>query len=76
MLLKKAHISDKEIIANHLNDVYAAQRKEILDLSRSYNLASLENIFALLLETDQQFKLTVAEPQILLCNCLLKILDA
>ncbi|MBP7333920.1 MAG: hypothetical protein KA963_04325, partial [Candidatus Cloacimonas sp.] len=76
LLLKKAHISDKEIIANHLNDVYAAQRKEILDLSRSYNLASLENIFALLLETDQQFKLTVADPQILLCNCLLKILDA
>ena len=76
LLLKKAHISDKEIIANHLNDIYATQRKEILDLSRSYNLASLENIFALLLETDQQFKLTVAEPQILLCNCLLKILDA
>ena len=75
LLLKKNHISDNEIIAKHLNDFYATQRKEILGLSHSYHISALEKIFTYLLETDQQFKLSVAEPQILLCNCLLKILD-
>ena len=76
LLLKKAHITDNEIVSKYITDFHPNQRREFLDLSRYYNINSLEKIFALLLETDQHFKLTVAEPQILLCNCLLKILDA
>jgi hypothetical protein len=36
----------------------------------------MEAIFAILLETDAQFKLSVAEANILLCNCLIKVLEA
>jgi len=47
-----------------------------LELSRSYNLASLEKIFTILLETDQQFKLSVADSQILLITCLIRVMEA
>ena len=76
LLLKKAHISDNEIVSKHLSDIYPNQRKEFLELSRSYNLASLEKIFTILLETDQQFKLSVADSQILLITCLIRVMEA
>ncbi|MDD2228319.1 MAG: DNA polymerase III subunit delta [Candidatus Cloacimonetes bacterium] len=76
LLLKKAHLSDTEIISKHLADLFQTQRREYVDFSKSYNLASMEDIFAILLETDAQFKLTVAEANVLLCNCLIKALEA
>lgn len=76
LLLKKAHISDSEIISKHLEDIYYNQRKEFLSLATSYTLNSLEKIFAILLETDHQFKLSVADARILLTTCLIKVLEA
>lgn len=76
LLLKKAHISENEILTKHLNDLFQTQKREYLDFSKSYSLASLEIIFAILLDTDAQFKLSAAEANILLCNCLIKVLEA
>lgn len=76
LLLKKAHVSDSEILNKHMPDIFQSQRKEYLDFSRQYNLRSLEAIFAILLETDAHFKLSVAEPEILLSRCLIRLLEA
>jgi len=76
LLYKQAHLSDTEIIAKHLADLFQTQRREYVDFSKSYQLSSMEAIFAILLETDAQFKLSVAEANILLCNCLIKVLEA
>ncbi|PKN73004.1 MAG: DNA polymerase III subunit delta [Candidatus Cloacimonetes bacterium HGW-Cloacimonetes-3] len=76
LLLKKAHISENEILSKHLNDLFQNQKREYLDFSKSYSLASLDTIFGILLETDSQFKLSVAEANVLLCNCLIKLLEA
>jgi DNA polymerase-3 subunit delta len=76
LLFRKQHLSDSEISAKHLTEVYPSQRKDYLEFSHNYSLASLENIFAILLETDAQFKLSVADASVLLNNCLLKILEA
>jgi DNA polymerase III delta subunit len=75
-LLRKAHLTDQEISLKHLNDVFQSQRKDFLDSARNYSLASLEKILGILLETDTQFKLSVADPSILLTNCLLQMLEA
>lgn len=75
-LLRKAHVSDSEISAKHINDIFQTQRKEFLEFASRYSLVSLEAIFGILLETDAQFKLSVAEPQVLLTTCLLKLLEA
>jgi len=76
LLLKKAHISDSEINSKHMGDIFQTQRKEYMEFSRNYKLESIEAIFGILLETDANFKLSVAEPNILLSTCLIKILDA
>ncbi len=76
LLLKKNHISDAEISSKHLQDIFLSQRKEYLDFCKQYSLTSLEAIFAILLETDSQFKLSIAEPNILLSRCLFRLMEA
>lgn len=75
-LLRKAHLTDAEISTKHLNDIFLSQRKDYLESSRNYSLSSVERIFAILMETDAGFKLSVADPTILLTNCLMQLLDA
>lgn len=75
-VLKKAHFSEAEIISKHLTDVYQTQRREFVEFAKSFSLESLETIFPLLLDTDAQLKLSMAEPNILLTACLIKILAA
>jgi DNA polymerase III delta subunit len=76
LLLKKAHLSDSEIIAKHLMDLFQTQRKEFLDFAKSYTLNSVESIFRVLLDTDSQYKLSVADSNILLSRCLIEVLNA
>ncbi len=76
ILLRRAHISESEINSKHLAEVYPYQRKEYMEFSRNSKPESLETIFGILLETDANFKLSVAEPSILLSNCLLRILKS
>ncbi|MDY0151598.1 MAG: DNA polymerase III subunit delta [Candidatus Cloacimonas sp.] len=75
-LLRKARYSDSEISTKHMQEVFNTQRREYLEFASNYSIKSLESIMAILLETDAQYKLTVAEPPILLTTCLLKCLEA
>lgn len=76
LLLKKAHFAESEIISKHLGDLFPTQRKEFIDFSQRYTLETVEAILHILLETDAQLKLTMAEPNILLTACLLKVIAA
>jgi DNA polymerase III delta subunit len=76
LLLRQAHISDNEITQKHLGDIFQTQKREFMDFSKNYSVASIETIFGILLETDAQFKLSAAEANILLCNCLIRMLEA
>ncbi|MDD4310249.1 MAG: DNA polymerase III subunit delta [Candidatus Cloacimonetes bacterium] len=75
ILLRKAHRSDNEILTKYIMDIYATQRKEFMEFARQYSLSSIERIFSILMETDAQYKLSVADPQVLLSACLIKIMD-
>ncbi len=75
-LLRRSHHTDLEISSKHLNDLYPNQRKIFMDCSRSYTMDSLEKIMSILLETDSQFKLSTADSQVLLVNCLLRIMQS
>lgn len=76
LLLKKAHFTESEIISKHLGDLFPTQRKEFIEFSQRYTLESVEAIMPILLETDAQLKLSMAEPNILLTACLIKVIAA
>ncbi len=76
LVLRKAHFSEAEIIGKHLGDLFPAQRREFMDFSQRYSLEALEQILGILLETDARLKLSMAEPNVLLTDCLLKVLSA
>jgi len=72
--LRRMHISENEIMNKRMSDIFQSQRKEYLEMSRSYSLSNIEKILALLLETDAQLKSSNTEPQLVLSNCLLQAL--
>jgi len=76
LLFKRAHLSDYEIIASHINEVYDKQRKEYVKYADNYSLASMHRIYGILLDTDSQIKLSAASDELLLTTCVLKALDA
>lgn len=75
LLLKKNHISQTEIIAKHLSEIYETQRKEYLQFASNYSLSSFEEIFGHLLETDSALKLSMASGATLLQLCIIRTLS-
>ena len=76
LLLKAKHITESEISAKHLMDLFTNQRKEFVDFSRGYTLRSIERIMAILLETDAKLKTTTASDILILETCAITILEA
>lgn len=73
--LKAKHISDREILTSHLNDLFQSQRESYLAYAKKYGAEAMPGIFETLLETDSQIKLSMAEPNILMTMCVSRICD-
>jgi DNA polymerase III subunit delta len=74
-LLRKKHISDSEISAKHLPDIFFNQRKEYLDFARAYSCTALETIIQILLDTDTKLKSSTIEKNTQLNLAILAILE-
>ncbi len=75
LLLKEAHISPAEISSKHLLDIYADQRKHYLAFAQRYRLDQMEEIFAILLDTDSKLKTSMGSDAVLLTTCILRIME-
>lgn len=75
LLLRKNHISPSEISRSHLMEVFQSQRQEFLRFAENYSLSQMPGIFATLLETDSQIKLSAASDSVLLTACIVKLLE-
>lgn len=71
--LRANQISDREILRSHLSDVFENQRNDYLAYARMYKTEELPSIFKILLETDAQIKLSMAESETLMTLCIIKI---
>jgi DNA polymerase III subunit delta len=71
--LKAKHISDREILSSHLNDLFQSQRENYLAYAKKYGAEAMPGIFETLLETDSQIKLTMAESNVLMTMCVSRI---
>ncbi len=76
LLLKQKHLTDNEISAKHLMDIYLNQRKEFLDFSKAYTLSSIEKIMGILLMTDARLKSISVSDALILDTCAMEILKA
>ncbi len=76
LLLKRAHKSDAEIIRAHLQEIFPNQKEHYVRYAANYTLPSIHRIFRILLDTDSQIKLSMAEDEVLLSLCAMKILEA
>ncbi|MCK7491914.1 MAG: hypothetical protein MZW92_09835 [Comamonadaceae bacterium] len=71
--LRAKHLSDKEILTSHLNEVFLNQRENYLAYARKYSPEDISRAFRILLETDESIKLSKAESSILMTLCINKI---
>jgi DNA polymerase-3 subunit delta len=71
--LKAKHISDREITATHLNDLFQNQRESYLAFARKYSPEEIPGIFKTILDTDANIKLSMAESSVLMTLCINKI---
>lgn len=76
LLMKGAHLSPSEISSKHLMEVFPDQRKYYLGFAQNYSLSQLEQIFAILLDTDAKLKTSMGSDAVLLTTCILQILEA
>jgi DNA polymerase III delta subunit len=74
-LLRDRHISDNEILQKHISDIFFSQRKEYLEFSRRYSLKGLEQIFAILLDTDSKLKSSLTDKTLQLELCIVQALN-
>ncbi|MFO7660205.1 MAG: DNA polymerase III subunit delta [Candidatus Cloacimonadaceae bacterium] len=72
-ILKAKHVTDNEILKSHLNDIFESQRSDYLAYAKKYKAKELPGIFKILLDTDAQIKLSMAESETLMTLCILKI---
>jgi DNA polymerase-3 subunit delta len=71
--LKAKHISEREITATHLNDLFQTQRDNYLAYAKQYSPDELPHIFQVILDTDAKIKLSMAESNILMTLCVTDI---
>jgi len=71
--LKAKHLTDNEISRSHLNEIFDSQRSDYMAYARKYTAKELPFIFKILLETDAQIKLSMADSETLMTLCILKI---
>lgn len=71
--LRAQKYSQQEIVAKHLNDLYENQRKEFPAFASNYAQEEMPGIFATILETDAQIKLSKASSETLMTLCITRI---
>ncbi len=76
LLMKAAHLSPAEISGKNLMEVFADQRRLYLQFAQNYTLQQMEQIFAILLDTDAKLKSSQGSDAVLLTTCILRILEA
>ncbi|MDD2682898.1 MAG: DNA polymerase III subunit delta [Candidatus Cloacimonetes bacterium] len=75
-LLRRSHVSDSEISAKHIPEVYLTQRKEYLEFAKAYNLNALESIMEILLDTDRKLKSSNIDKTLQLGLAIMAVLEA
>jgi DNA polymerase-3 subunit delta len=71
--LKAKHLSNQEIATSHLKEVFDSQKRDYLAFASNFEASKLPKIFEIIMETDSQIKLSMAESEILLTSCILRI---
>ncbi len=71
--LQNKHYTNKEILTSHLNDFFPSQREAYLAYAAKYKPEELPTVFEIILETDSQIKLSMAESRVLLALSIVKI---
>ena len=71
--LKAKKISDEEIIAKHLADIYTSYRRNHLQYAKRYPLNLIPTIFSILLEADTELKSMNLEEALLVERLLFRI---
>ncbi|MBW6516786.1 MAG: DNA polymerase III subunit delta [Candidatus Cloacimonetes bacterium] len=71
--LKAKKISDEEIVAKHLADIYTSYRRNHLQYAKRYPLSIIPSIFSILLETDTELKSINLEEALLVERMLFRI---
>ena len=74
-LLRKNKLSDSEISAKHLFEIFATQRKEYLAFARRYPLPALEKVMDILYQTDYELKSSSIDRNMIIELCLIKIME-
>lgn len=74
VLLRAKRVSDMEISAKHIGEIYQSQRREYLEFANNHKQAELEAILEILLETDSRLKSSIVEKNVELAVALLKIM--
>lgn len=73
--LRSRKISDNEISAKHLTDIYPTQRSEYLNFAKKHSLSALNEIIETLLLTDYQLKSSPIDRETILELAVIKILE-
>lgn len=71
--LQTKHYTNKEIITSHLNDLFLSQRESYITFAAKYKPDEITKAFEVILETDSQIKLSMAESKVLLALSIIKI---
>ncbi|MFW5629069.1 MAG: DNA polymerase III subunit delta [Candidatus Cloacimonadaceae bacterium] len=73
-LLRQRRVSDGEITAKYLFELFFSQRKEYMNFARKYPLPALEKIMDILYETDYELKSSPIDRNMIIELCLIKIM--
>jgi DNA polymerase-3 subunit delta len=72
-VLRAKHITPAEIRNKHLSDIFESQRDDYISYASKFTDKELSHIFAILMDTDSQIKLSMAESKVLMTLCMTKI---